>query len=69
MIVWPFDHDRCVVRRIMGTQYEMPGRVGVFGIKEIIDPRDTRPLLCEWIGTAYDLLPSTLGPTGRTGRC
>ncbi len=33
-----------------------------FGIEEIIDPRDTRPLLCEWVNTAYDLLPSELGP-------
>ncbi len=32
-----------------------------FGIEEIIDPRDTRPLLCDWVETAYDLLPSQLG--------
>jgi len=36
-----------------------------FGIEEIIDPRDTRRLLCEWVGTAYELLPSQLGPKGR----
>lgn len=36
-----------------------------FGIEEIIDPRDTRPLLCEWIETAYRLLPETLGPKRR----
>jgi acetyl-CoA carboxylase carboxyltransferase component len=24
----------------------------IFGVEEIIDPRDTRPLLCEWIETA-----------------
>ncbi|HWQ35831.1 MAG TPA: carboxyl transferase domain-containing protein [Blastocatellia bacterium] len=36
-----------------------------FGIEEIIDPRDTRPLLCEWVGTAYDLLPTQLGPKQR----
>ncbi|MEW5913001.1 MAG: carboxyl transferase domain-containing protein [Thermodesulfobacteriota bacterium] len=36
-----------------------------FGIEEIIDPRDTRPLLCEWIETAYRLLPSRLGVTRR----
>ena len=33
-----------------------------FGIEEIIDPRETRPLLCEWIETAYRLLPSQMGP-------
>ncbi len=32
-----------------------------FGIEEIIDPRATRPLLCDWVEMAYDLLPSQLG--------
>jgi acetyl-CoA carboxylase carboxyltransferase component len=32
-----------------------------FGIEEIIDPRDTRPLLCEWAATAYECLPAELG--------
>ena len=36
-----------------------------FGIEEIIDPRDTRPLLCEWIENAYRLLPSQLGTKKR----
>ena len=36
-----------------------------FGVEEIIDPRDTRRLLCEWVTTAYELLPSQLGPKGR----
>jgi acetyl-CoA carboxylase carboxyltransferase component len=33
----------------------------IFGIEEIIDPRDTRPLLCEWIESAWRLLPSEVG--------
>ena len=36
-----------------------------FGIEEIIDPRDTRPLLCDWVAMAYDLLPAELGPKRR----
>jgi acetyl-CoA carboxylase carboxyltransferase component len=36
-----------------------------FGIEEIIDPRDTRSLLCEWVATAYERLPSELGPKQR----
>jgi acetyl-CoA carboxylase carboxyltransferase component len=36
-----------------------------FGVEEIIDPRETRPLLCEWVETAYQLLPSQLGPRRR----
>ncbi|WP_078428057.1 acyl-CoA carboxylase subunit beta [Alkalihalobacterium alkalinitrilicum] len=34
-----------------------------FGIEEIIDPRDTRPLLCDWIKNAYELIPQQLGPS------
>jgi acetyl-CoA carboxylase carboxyltransferase component len=39
-----------------------------FGIEEIIDPRDTRPLLCDWIESAYDLLSTDLGPKRRACR-
>ena len=37
----------------------------IFGIEEVIDPRNIRPLLCEWIETAYRLLPRQLGPRKR----
>jgi acetyl-CoA carboxylase carboxyltransferase component len=37
----------------------------VFGVEEIIDPRDTRGLLCDWVETAYRLLPSELGRKSR----
>jgi acetyl-CoA carboxylase carboxyltransferase component len=36
-----------------------------FGIEEIIDPRDTRPLLCEWVETAYRAVSHSLGPKQR----
>ncbi len=39
-----------------------------FGVEEIIDPRDTRPLLCDWARTAYDILPTQLGPKPKTVR-
>jgi acetyl-CoA carboxylase carboxyltransferase component len=39
-----------------------------FGVEEIIDPRDTRPLLCEWVEAAYRMLPAELGPKARTCR-
>lgn len=34
-----------------------------YGIEEIIDPRQTRPLLCEWVHDVYEVLPSQLGPS------
>jgi acetyl-CoA carboxylase carboxyltransferase component len=33
-----------------------------FGIEEIIDPRDTRRVLCEWASEAYRIVPTLLGP-------
>ena len=51
------------------NKYRSPFRTAeAFGIEEIIDPRDTRPLLCEWVHTAYGLLPSELGPKSRACR-
>ncbi|HYA34045.1 MAG TPA: carboxyl transferase domain-containing protein [Candidatus Binataceae bacterium] len=39
-----------------------------FGIEEIIDPRDTRPILCEWVHQAYEIVPTQLGLRSRTMR-
>lgn len=39
-----------------------------FGIEEIIDPRDTRPLLVDWVRMQYRNLPSQLGVKHRTTR-
>jgi acetyl-CoA carboxylase carboxyltransferase component len=36
-----------------------------FNIEDIIDPRDTRPMLCEWVELAYDQLPRMLGRKSR----
>jgi acetyl-CoA carboxylase carboxyltransferase component len=32
-----------------------------FGVEEIIDPRETRPLLCDWVRDAYATLPASPG--------
>ena len=39
-----------------------------FGIHDIIDPRETRPLLCDWVEQAYQILPEQLGPVYRMMR-
>ncbi len=50
-------------------QYRSPLRTAeAFGIEEVIDPRDTRPLLCDWVHLAYQITPSQLGPKARTTR-
>jgi acetyl-CoA carboxylase carboxyltransferase component len=33
-----------------------------FGVEDIIDPRETRPLLCEWVEQAYEVEATRLGP-------
>jgi acetyl-CoA carboxylase carboxyltransferase component len=40
-----------------------------FSILEIIDPRQTRPLLCDWVEDAYELIKTQAGPKLRTMRC
>jgi acetyl-CoA carboxylase carboxyltransferase component len=40
----------------------------VFNIEEIIDPRDTRPLLTDWVSLAYELEATRLGPKTRGAR-
>lgn len=39
-----------------------------FGINDIIDPRDTRAMLCAWVSRAYKLLPEQLGVKARVMR-
>jgi acetyl-CoA carboxylase carboxyltransferase component len=51
------------------AQHRSPFRTAeAFGIEEIIDPRDTRPLLCDWVENAYSLLSGDLGPKRRKVR-
>lgn len=40
-----------------------------FGIEDIIDPRETRPLLCDWIETVFNHEKSNLGVKKRGMRC
>jgi len=47
-------------------QFTSPFRTAErFGVHDIIDPRETRPLLCGWVRQAYAALPSQLGPVRR----
>jgi acetyl-CoA carboxylase carboxyltransferase component len=39
-----------------------------FSVEEIIDPRDTRPLLCDWAARAHELVRHELGPKARGPR-
>ncbi len=39
-------------------------RAESFSVHDVIDPRRTRPLLCEWVERIQPLLPPLLGPSG-----
>jgi acetyl-CoA carboxylase carboxyltransferase component len=39
-----------------------------FGIVDIIDPRETRPLLCDWVEEAHQVTSTQVGPIRRTMR-
>jgi hypothetical protein len=32
-----------------------------FGVQDLIDPRDSRALLCDWVVDAYRVLPELTG--------
>jgi len=44
------------------------GALEAFNAEEMIDPRDTRPLLCDWVEMAYAKLPADLGRKTRPMR-
>ncbi len=47
-----------------------PFRVAeAFGVEELIDPRDTRVVLCEWVEMAYAVEATRLGPKRHGARC
>jgi acetyl-CoA carboxylase carboxyltransferase component len=63
----PDAHRRQIEERL--HRFRSPLRTAeAFGIEEIIDPRDTRPLLCAWAEGVYRMLPAELGPKARTCR-
>ena len=50
------------------AQLRSPFRTAeVFGVEEIIDPRDTRPTLCEFARDAQEITATQLGPKSRVG--
>ena len=56
----PASHRRQIEEKL--ERLRSPFRTAeAFGIEEIIDPRDTRPILCDWVAGAYEQLPAQLG--------
>ena len=47
---------------MLARQSPVP-RAESFSIHDLIDPRETRPVLCDWIARVQPLLPRLTGPT------
>jgi len=48
--------------------YRSPFRTAeAFDVEEIIDPRDTRPILCDFVRNAWEITRTQLGPKWRLG--
>lgn len=48
----------------LASRQSIVPRAESFSLHDLIDPRETRPALCDWIERVQPLLPSLLGPRG-----
>ncbi|NNE21795.1 MAG: propionyl-CoA carboxylase [Rhizobiales bacterium] len=58
------DAKRRELEEMLAAKQSPFPRAESFSVHELIDPRETRPMLCRWIERIQPLLPSLLGPTG-----
>jgi len=54
--------------REMGSPMRTANHFMLMGVEEVIDPRDTRPILCEFAGQAQAVTATQLGPKYRSMR-
>jgi acetyl-CoA carboxylase carboxyltransferase component len=50
------------IRRALGAVTSPFRTAERFGVQDLIDPRESRPLLCAWVRDAYRILPELTGP-------
>lgn len=55
-------HRKMLEEKLAGRQSPFP-RADAFAVHDLIDPRETRPKLCDWLELAHPLLKNRLGPT------
>lgn len=56
------DAKRRELEEMLAARQSPFPRAEAFAIHELIDPRETRPMLCRWIDRVQPLLPDLLGP-------
>ena len=52
----------------IGSPMRTANHFSLMGVEEIIDPRDTRPILCEFVHQAQAVTATQLGPKYRSMR-
>ena len=55
------DHYEIAPAWLDKTWIELARATEHFGVQDMIDPRDSRPLLCAWARDAYRVLPELTG--------
>ena len=63
----PDAHRRELEERFAASRTPFP-RAESFSVHDLIDPRETRPALCEWLEWVDPLLDADLGPRSYTMR-
>jgi acetyl-CoA carboxylase carboxyltransferase component len=58
------DARRAELEQMLAAKQSPFPRAEAFSVHELIDPRETRPMLCRWIERIQPLLPPLLGPRG-----
>ena len=56
------------LEEMLAAKQSMFPRAEAFSIHELIDPRETRPMICRWIDRVQPLLPALVGPSSFTIR-
>ena len=65
----PIAHRTAIEERLIALRDPFSA-AEAFAVEDIVDPRETRPMLAEWLTTAYETqLPSQLGVRVRYGMC
>ena len=57
------DAKRRELEELLAAKQSPFPRAEAFSVHDVIDPRDTRPMLCDWIGWIQPILPSLKGPS------
>jgi len=58
------DAKRCELEAELAATLSPFPRAESFSVHDVIDPRRTRPLLCDWVERIQPLLPPLIGPSG-----